>query len=329
VADDERAGPSPSGVVMATPAVEGDDASSDPSLAVSGSGGSAAGRGGSGFGGKDAGGSGAVVTKSGAGSGIGGRKAAAGGVVDGGDRDGGSSGAQAAGGAASVAVAGAAAGARAAAGAGAGAGDGLDEGGAAVIAGGPSAALDGGADAALPGPPPLPTAADIERFRTLVAELRTSKGTIVLGFLPGAAPYTVQNFVVLARRGFYDGTVFHRIIPGYIAQGGDPDGTGHGGPGYMIKGEFSDVRHERGVVSMARLTHPDTAGSQFFICLDAAPHLDGSYAVFGRVLHGFEALDRIEAAGSRGGAPSEPVTLTRVVIRERTSTEAQTASNDP
>ncbi|MHC5209422.1 MAG: peptidylprolyl isomerase [Planctomycetota bacterium] len=201
-------------------------------------------------------------------------------------------------------------------------------GGAAAIEGGPSAALADDEGGPQDGPPPMPTAADIERFRSLVAELETSQGTIVFGFLPDAAPYTVQNFVVLAGSGFYDGTLFHRIIPRFVAQGGDPDGTGHGGPGYMIKGEFSDVKHERGVVSMARKTHPDTAGSQFFICLADAPHLDGSYAAFGRVLSGFEALERIEAAGSKGGTPSEPITLTRVVIRERTHTDTPTASHD-
>jgi peptidyl-prolyl cis-trans isomerase B (cyclophilin B) len=203
-------------------------------------------------------------------------------------------------------------------------------GGAVVIEGGPSAALgEGGPES---GPPPLPTAADIERFRSLVAELRTNKGTIVFGFLPDAAPYTVQNFVVLAGRGYYDGTAFHRVIPGFVAQGGDPEGTGHGGPGYMIKGEFSDVKHVRGVVSMARLTHPDTAGSQFFICLAEAKHLDGGYAAFGRVLGGSDVLEKIEAAGSKGGTPSDPITLTRVVIRERTQAEiqaeTQSASHD-
>ena len=186
--------------------------------------------------------------------------------------------------------------------------------------------MDGGGP--LDGPPPLPTAADVERFRTLVAELKTNKGTIVIEFLPDDAPYTVQNFVVLASRGFYDDTIFHRIIAGFIAQGGDPEGSGHGGPGYMIKGEFSDVAHIRGVVSMARLTHPDSAGSQFFICLADAPHLDRGYAAFGRVLRGFDALKRIEAAGSQGGKPTEPITLSRVVIRERTQAESQTASHD-
>jgi cyclophilin family peptidyl-prolyl cis-trans isomerase len=111
-----------------------------------------------------------------------------------------------------------------------------------------------------------------------------------------------------------------------------PEGTGHGGPGYMIKGEFSDVKHVRGVVSMARLTHPDTAGSQFFICLAEAKHLDGSYAAFGRVLRGADVLEQIEAAGTKGGTPSETITLTRILIRERTQAELQaetlTASHD-
>ena len=112
-------------------------------------------------------------------------------------------------------------------------------------------------------------------------------GTIVLELYPDVAPNTVRNFIALASDGFYDGTIFHRVIPGFMIQGGDPNGTGTGGPGYSIPGEFSqngfanDIKHERGVISMARANHPDSAGSQFFIMVADSPHLDGAYAVFG------------------------------------------------
>ena len=116
---------------------------------------------------------------------------------------------------------------------------------------------------------------------------------------PEIAPITVQNFIDLVKRGFYDGLTFHRCIPGFVIQGGCPNGNGSGGPGYTIKGEFAKngvdnpLRHTRGVLSMARASHPDSAGSQFFIMLDTAPHLDGSYAAFGKVTDGMDAVDRI------------------------------------
>ena len=113
------------------------------------------------------------------------------------------------------------------------------------------------------------------------------------------APITVENFVKLAEQGFYNGLKFHRVIPGFMIQGGCPQGTGTGGPGYTIKGEFSsngiqnDLKHERGVISMARAMDPDSAGSQFFIMVDDAPYLDGQYAAFGKVTEGMEAADAI------------------------------------
>lgn len=118
---------------------------------------------------------------------------------------------------------------------------------------------------------------------------------------PEVAPNTVRNFIELCEAGFYDGLIFHRVIPGFMIQGGDPDGTGMGGPGYGIKGEFSgngiknDVKHEKGVLSMARSGHPDSAGSQFFIMVDEASHLDGQYAAFGKIIEGIEATDKIIA----------------------------------
>ena len=116
------------------------------------------------------------------------------------------------------------------------------------------------------------------------------------------APISVENFEKLANSGFYDGLIFHRVIPGFMIQGGDPEGTGMGGPGYTIKGEFSmngvknDLKHTRGVLSMARAMDPDSAGSQFFIMVADAPHLDGQYAAFGKVTAGMEEADKVVSA---------------------------------
>ena len=116
---------------------------------------------------------------------------------------------------------------------------------------------------------------------------------------PEIAPNTVKNFIDLINRGFYDGLIFHRVIPGFMIQGGCPEGMGIGGPGYSIKGEFSrngfanNLKHTKGVLSMARAMHPDSAGSQFFIMVEDAPHLDGQYAAFGKVIEGMEEAERI------------------------------------
>ncbi len=124
-------------------------------------------------------------------------------------------------------------------------------------------------------------------------------GIIKLSLNDDIAPITVENFEKLANTGFYNGLCFHRIIPGFMIQGGCPDGTGMGGPGHNIKGEFSqngvdnNIKHTRGVISMARSGHPDSAGSQFFIVHEDAPHLDGSYAAFGCVTEGLEIVDEI------------------------------------
>lgn len=122
---------------------------------------------------------------------------------------------------------------------------------------------------------------------------------IKIELYPEIAPITVENFVELVKDGFYDGLTFHRVIPGFMIQGGCPDGTGMGGPGHTIKGEFSSngvknpLKHTRGVLSMARANNPDSAGSQFFIMHADAPHLDGQYAAFGKVIEGMEAVDEI------------------------------------
>ena len=127
-------------------------------------------------------------------------------------------------------------------------------------------------------------------------------GVMKAELYPEIAPNTVNNFISLVRSEFYDGLIFHRVIPGFMIQGGDPEGSGMGGPGYCIKGEFAqngfknELIHERGVLSMARTMEPDSAGSQFFIMVADAPHLDGGYAAFGKVIEGMETADAIVKA---------------------------------
>ena len=129
-----------------------------------------------------------------------------------------------------------------------------------------------------------------------------SGGVIKAELYPEVAPNTVNNFISLVKSGFYDGVIFHRVIPGFMIQGGDPNGTGMGGPGYCIRGKFSDngfkneLKHTRGVLSMARTMIPDSAGSQFFIMHQDAPHLDRQYAAFGKVIEGIEVVDQIARA---------------------------------
>jgi len=150
-----------------------------------------------------------------------------------------------------------------------------------------------------------------------VAVIKTTAGEMVIEFWTDAAPQTVENFKKLARQGFYDGTAFHRIVKGFMIQGGDPltkdakleSRWGTGGPGYQIKAEFNDKPHVRGVVSMARSQHPDSAGSQFFICLGDAKFLDRQYTAFGRVIKGDEVLGQIgdtRVTPSNSGEMSKP-----------------------
>jgi peptidyl-prolyl cis-trans isomerase B (cyclophilin B) len=150
-----------------------------------------------------------------------------------------------------------------------------------------------------------------------VAVLKTSQGEIVVEFWPDVAPKTVENFKKLANEKFYDGTAFHRIIKGFMIQGGDPltkDASkearwGTGDPGYKIKAEFNDHKHVRGVLSMARSADPDSAGSQFFICLGPAPFLDNKYTAFGKVIKGDDVLGKLgdtPVGPSAGGEPSKP-----------------------
>ena len=138
---------------------------------------------------------------------------------------------------------------------------------------------------------------------------------------PEIAPNTVNNFISLVQNGFYDGLIFHRVIRGFMIQGGCPDGTGMGGPGYTIKGEFSqngfanDLRHTEGVLSMARAMHPDSAGSQFFIMHKNSPHLDGAYAAFGKITEGMDIVNKIaETATDYSDRPLEEQTMKKVTV---------------
>lgn len=138
---------------------------------------------------------------------------------------------------------------------------------------------------------------------------------------PELAPNTVKNFISLVKKGFYDGLIFHRVIRGFMIQGGCPDGTGMGGPGYSIKGEFSqngfanDLAHDPGVLSMARAMHPDSAGSQFFIMHEKSPHLDGAYAAFGKIIEGMDVVNKIaETATDFRDRPMEKQMMKRVTV---------------
>lgn len=149
----------------------------------------------------------------------------------------------------------------------------------------------------------------------VTATLETSAGSMKLEFFPDKAPGHVENFVKLAEKGFYDGTVFHRTIAGFMIQGGCPKGTGTGGPGYTIKAEFNDTKHIKGVLSMARSSDPNSAGSQFFICHGDAGSLDKQYTAFGRLSGGMDVLDKIATAPTSvgaGGEKSKPLTPVKV-----------------
>jgi peptidyl-prolyl cis-trans isomerase B (cyclophilin B) len=155
-------------------------------------------------------------------------------------------------------------------------------------------------------------------------QIEMANGGIVKAELyPEVAPITVENFVKLIKEGFYDGLIFHRVIPGFMIQGGDPEGSGMGGPGYSIKGEFAsngvenDLKHDRGVLSMARSMMPDSAGSQFFIMVEKASHLDGDYAAFGQVTEGMDVVDAIvKAPRDMMDKPLEDQQMTKVTLIE-------------
>ena len=146
-------------------------------------------------------------------------------------------------------------------------------------------------------------------------------GVMKAELYPEIAPNTVNNFISLVKKGFYDGVIFHRVISGFMIQGGDPKGVGVGGPGYTIKGEFSangfknDLKHDRGVLSMARTMAPNSAGSQFFVMHEDSPHLDGQYAAFGKLTEGFDVLDAIAAVRTDyNDKPRTPQVMKKVTV---------------
>jgi peptidyl-prolyl cis-trans isomerase B (cyclophilin B) len=157
-----------------------------------------------------------------------------------------------------------------------------------------------------------------------VAVIKTNEGEMVVEFWTDAAPNTIENFKKLARQGFYDGTVFHRIVKGFMIQGGDPNSKdtakessyGQGGPGYEIKAEFNNHSHDRGVISMARGPDPDSAGSQFFICLAPVRRLDGQYTTFGKLIKGDDVLDKIGNTPVERNAQGEMSKPTKRVVIE-------------
>ncbi len=161
-----------------------------------------------------------------------------------------------------------------------------------------------------------------QNIKKAVMEIE-GKGTVEIELYPDTAPVSVENFIKLAKSGYYNGLTFHRVIPGFMIQGGCPKGTGTGGPGYTIKGEFkangvnNPLKHARGVLSMARSQSPDSAGSQFFIMHKDSPHLDGQYAAFGKVINGIETVDAVAAVRTDyGDKPVKPVKISSVKIME-------------
>jgi cyclophilin family peptidyl-prolyl cis-trans isomerase len=163
-----------------------------------------------------------------------------------------------------------------------------------------------------------PKQASFEPGKTYVARMQTNKGAVVFRLMPETAPMHVTSFAYLAKLGFYDGITFHRVIPGFMAQGGCPSGTGTGGPGYKFDGEFDPrVKHDKGgKLSMAN-AGPGTDGSQFFLTFTATPWLDGKHTIFGEVTEGMDVLKALEAAGTQSGAPKERLVIEQVTVEER------------
>jgi peptidyl-prolyl cis-trans isomerase B (cyclophilin B) len=169
------------------------------------------------------------------------------------------------------------------------------------------------------------TEEEIQTMANTKAVIETKFGKMELKFFPDVAPNHVNNFIELAQKGFYDGTTFHRVIPGFMIQGGDPNSKdpdkskhGTGGPGYTVKAEFNDKPHKRGILSMARAGHPDSAGSQFFICVADISSLDGQYTVFGEVVSGMEVADKIVSQPKdRRDNPNERIEMKVKIVEEK------------
>jgi len=165
---------------------------------------------------------------------------------------------------------------------------------------------------------------EVKKMSEQQAIIHTTLGDITLKFFPEVAPNHVNNFIELAKKGFYNGTTFHRVAPKFVIQGGDPNSKnpdrskhGMGGPGYQIKAEFNNKPHRRGTLSMARSAHPDSAGSQFFICVAEAPFLDGKYTAFGEVMKGMEVVDKIVSQPRDGNDnPNDRIEMTVDIVTE-------------
>jgi peptidyl-prolyl cis-trans isomerase B (cyclophilin B) len=169
------------------------------------------------------------------------------------------------------------------------------------------------------------TKEEIKKMADTKAVIETTFGNIEIKFFPDVAPNHVNNFIELAKKGFYDGTTFHRVIPGFMIQGGDPNSKspdkakhGMGGPGYTVKAEFNNKPHKRGILSMARSANPDSAGSQFFICVADAPSLDKQYTVFGEVVSGMEVADKVVSQPrDRMDNPNERVEMKVKIVEKQ------------
>jgi len=140
----------------------------------------------------------------------------------------------------------------------------------------------------------LPAGVQLEKATNPVIKISTEKGDMLLELFPDVAPKHVEGMLTLTRKGFYNNLTFHRVVPGFVIQGGCPEGTGTGGPGYNLPAEFNSRKHLKGTLAMARAQDPNSAGSQFYICLDVIPHLDNQYTVFGQVVHGHDVPEKIK-----------------------------------
>lgn len=157
----------------------------------------------------------------------------------------------------------------------------------------------------------------IDPAKKYTATIDTTEGKIEVELYPKDAPQHVNSFIFLAKEGFYDGVIFHRVIPGFMIQGGDPEGTGTGGPGYHLPAEFNARRHEPGVLSMARTNDPNSAGSQFFIVHGDASFLDNQYTAFGKVTSGMDVVDKIaKAPRDRNDRPNKPTKINKIAVKE-------------
>jgi peptidyl-prolyl cis-trans isomerase B (cyclophilin B) len=164
---------------------------------------------------------------------------------------------------------------------------------------------------------PAPDDMKIDPAKKYTVTIETTEGTMTGELFPKEAPKHVNSFTFLAREGFYDDVIFHRVIPGFMIQGGDPTGTGTGGPGYQVNAEFNKKKHTRGVLSAARSQSPNSAGSQFFVMHQTAPHLDGQYTAFGEITEGLDVVDKIVSAPTGANdRPKKPASIKKITVTE-------------